>query len=79
MAFIEQNDILDTFEDLIKHFLKSLKIDFLEAFPRISYQDAMERFGSEKPDLRFEMEWVDFTLMAQEKDFRFLMTLNQYL
>ena len=70
MSFVEQNDILETFEGLIKHVFKTVKnIDFLEDFPRISYQEAMERFGSDKPDMRFEMEFVDFTAMVQGKGF----------
>ena len=70
MAFVEQNDILDTFEGLIKHVFKTVKnIEFSDAFPRISYQEAMERFGSDKPDIRFEMEFVDLTVMTQGKGF----------
>ncbi len=70
MSFVEQNDILETFEGLIKHVFKKVKnIDFLENFPRITYQEAMEKFGSDKPDMRFEMEFVDFTFMAQGKGF----------
>ena len=70
MSFVEQNDILETFEGLIKHvFKKVINIDFLEDFPRITYQEAMEKFGSDKPDMRFEMEFVDFTVMAQGKGF----------
>jgi aspartyl-tRNA synthetase len=70
MSFVEQNDILETFEGLIKHVFKKVKnIDFLEDFPRITYQEAMERFGSDKPDMRFEMEFVDFTAMVQGKGF----------
>ncbi len=70
MSFVEQNDILETFEGLIKHVFKKVKnIDFLEDFPRITYQEAMEKFGSDKPDMRFEMEFVDFTVMAQGKGF----------
>lgn len=70
MSFVEQNDILETFEGLIKHVFKKVKnIDFLEDFQRITYQEAMEKFGSDKPDMRFEMEFVDFTVMAQGKGF----------
>ena len=70
MSFVEQNDILETFEGLIKHVFKKVKnIDFLDDFPRITYQEAMEKFGSDKPDMRFEMEFVDFTVMAQGKGF----------
>ena len=70
MSFVEQNDILETFEGLIKHVFKKVKnIDFLEDFPRITYQEAMEKFGSDKPDMRFEMEFVDFTEIAQGKGF----------
>ena len=70
MSFVEQNDILETFEGLIKHVFKKVKnIDFSEDFPRITYQEAMEKFGSDKPDMRFEMEFIDFTVMAQGKGF----------
>ena len=55
MAFVHQEDVLETFEGLIKHlFNKILEID-LPKFERMSYEDAMHNYGSDKPDLRFDM------------------------
>lgn len=59
MAFVNQEDILNTFEGLIKYlFNEILHID-LDAFPRITYDEAMENYGNDKPDLRFDMKFVD--------------------
>lgn len=70
MAFVEQEDILNTFEGMIKHLFKSVRnVELDEKFPRITYAEAMERFGSDKPDIRFGMEFVDLTSLAQGKDF----------
>lgn len=56
MSFVEQEDILNTFEGLFKHVFKDVKgIDLTEAFPRMTYDDAMWNYGNDKPDLRFEM------------------------
>lgn len=69
MAFVEREDILQTFEGLTKHlFKKTLGID-LPDFPRMDYAEAMRRFGSDKPDLRFGMEFVELTDVAQGKGF----------
>ena len=58
MAFVDQEEIIKTFEGLIKHLFKTEKnISFEREFPRITYQDAMKRFGSDKPDIRFGMEF----------------------
>ena len=58
MAFVDQEEIIKTFEGLIKHLFKTEKnISFEREFPRITYQDAMKRFGSDKPDMRFGMEF----------------------
>ena len=58
MAFVDQEEIIKTFEGLIKHLFKTEKnISFDSEFPRITYQDAIERFGSDKPDMRFDMEF----------------------
>ena len=57
MDFVNQQEVLDTFEGLIKFlFKKILQTDFPKPFPVISYSDAIEKYGSDKPDLRFEME-----------------------
>ena len=70
MAFVEQNDILEMFEGLIKHVFEKVRgVKFEGAFPRMTYAEAMERYGSDKPDIRFGMEFVDLTTLAQQNDF----------
>lgn len=70
MAFVEQEDILNTFEGLIKHLFKTIRnIDFEGNFPRLTYDEAMEKYGSDKPDIRFEMEFVYLNDVAQGKGF----------
>ena len=70
MAFVEQNDILNMFEGLIKHLYETVRgVKFEGAFPRMTYAEAMERYGSDKPDIRFGMEFVDLTALAQQNDF----------
>jgi aspartyl-tRNA synthetase len=59
MAFVEQEDILQTFEGLIKHLFSSVRgVDFEGAFPRMTYAEAMEKYGSDKPDIRFDLEFI---------------------
>ena len=70
MAFVEQNDILNMFEGLIKHLFETVRgVKFEGAFPRMTYAEAMERYGSDKPDIRFGMEFIDLTALAQQNDF----------
>lgn len=70
MAFVEQEDILNTFEGLIKHLWKEVKgYQFEGDFPRITYAEAMERYGSDKPDIRFGMEFVNLNEVAKGKGF----------
>ena len=70
MAFVEQNDILNMFEGLIKHLFETVRgVKFEGDFPRMTYAEAMERYGSDKPDIRFDMEFVDLTALAQQNDF----------
>ena len=70
MAFVEQDDVLNTFEGLIKHLFKTVRgVEFEGAFPRITYAEAMEKYGSDKPDIRFGMEFVELTKETQGKDF----------
>jgi len=70
MAFVEQEDVLNTFEGLIKHLFKTVRgVEFEGAFPRMTYAEAMEKYGSDKPDIRFGMEFVDLTKEAKGKDF----------
>ncbi len=70
MAFVEQEDIIMTFEGLIKHLFKSLKgQEFTEDFPRMDYAECMERYGSDKPDIRFDMQFKNLNALAQNKGF----------
>lgn len=70
MAFVEQEDILQTFEGLIKHLFKTVRgIEFEGAFPRMTYAEASEKYGSDKPDIRFGMEFVDLTELTKGKGF----------
>ena len=70
MAFVDQEDILNTFEGLIKNLFKELKgVSFSEDFPRMTYADAMERYGSDKPDIRFGMELNNLNALTQNKGF----------
>ncbi len=70
MAFVEQEDILQMFEGLIKHLFKTVRnVEFEGAFPRMTYAEASEKYGSDKPDIRFGMEFVDLTSIAKGKGF----------
>ena len=69
MSFVNQEDILNTFEGLTKHLIKSVKnIDILN-FPRISYDEAMEKYGCDKPDIRFGMEFGNLNNVTKHTDF----------
>ena len=70
MSFVEQEDVLNTFEGLVRQLLKTVKNVELGDFPRMTYDEAMEKYGSDKPDLRFGMEFVDFSPVAQNKGFQ---------
>ena len=71
MSFVTQEDILNTFEGLTKHVFKTLKGIELPNFPRMSYDEAMKRYGIDKPDLRFGMEFVELNdiIKSQNKGF----------
>ncbi len=69
MAFVEQEDILQTFENMVRHLFQVVLDVSIESFPRMTYDEAMERYGSDKPDVRFGMEFVDFNPVAQGKGF----------
>lgn len=69
MAFVEQEDILNTFEGLIKHLFKTVKGIELGDFPRMTYAEAMQRYGSDKPDIRFDMEFAYLKELTGGKDF----------
>jgi aspartyl-tRNA synthetase len=70
MAFVEQEDILRTFEGMIKYLFKTVRgVEFDYDFPRMDYAEAMARYGSDKPDIRFGMEFVDLTEIVKGRDF----------
>ncbi|MEB2780299.1 aspartate--tRNA ligase [Algoriphagus sp. C2-6-M1] len=69
MAFVDQEDILNTFEGLTKHLFSSVKDVQLEEVKRMTYADAMKYYGNDKPDLRFEMKFVELNELAQGKGF----------
>jgi len=69
MAFVEQEDILNTFEGLTRHLLKEINGVELSEFPRMTYDDAMQKYGNDKPDIRFGMEFGELNEIAQHKDF----------
>jgi aspartyl-tRNA synthetase len=69
MAFITQEDILNTFEGLIRHLFKSVKGIELPSVPRMKYDEAMKRYGSDKPDTRFGMEFKEITALTKGKNF----------
>ncbi|NDV14425.1 aspartate--tRNA ligase [Muricauda sp. TY007] len=69
MAFVEQEDILNTFEGLTKHLLKEIKGVEIDEFPRMTYDDAMRLYGNDKPDIRFGMQFGELNHVAQHKDF----------
>lgn len=69
MAFVEQEDVIQTFEGLTKHLLKSIHQVELGNFPRITYEEAMRKYGNDKPDIRFGMEFGELNEVAQHKDF----------
>ncbi len=69
MAFVEQEDILQIFEGLTQHLLKEIHGVGPEKFPRITYDEAMQRFGNDKPDIRFGMEFGELNEVAQHKEF----------
>jgi aspartyl-tRNA synthetase len=70
MAFVEQEDILETFEGLTRHLISSITGNELGAFPRMTYHEAMRRFGNDKPDIRFGMEFGELNDVAKHKDFQ---------
>ncbi|GLU43042.1 aspartate--tRNA ligase [Allomuricauda sp. NBRC 101325] len=69
MAFVEQEDILNTFEGLTKHLLKEIKGVEVDEFPRMTFDDAMRLYGNDKPDIRFGMQFGELNEVAQHKDF----------
>ena len=69
MAFIDQEDILNTFEGLTRHLLKEIKGVEVAKFPRMTYDEAMQKYGNDKPDIRFGMQFADLNELAKNKGF----------
>jgi aspartyl-tRNA synthetase len=69
MSFVEQEDIIQMFEGLASHLLKELKGIETGPFPRMTYDEAMKKYGNDKPDIRFGMEFGELNAVAQHKEF----------
>ena len=69
MSFVNQEEILNTFEGLIKHLLKEIKNYSIDKFPRMTYEQAMSKYGCDKPDIRFGMELSNLNDISKHKDF----------
>lgn len=70
MTFVEQEDILNIFEGLTKYLLKEINGVEVKDFPRITYDEAMQTYGNDKPDIRFGMKFGELNAIAQHKDFK---------
>ena len=70
MSYVEQEEVIQMFEGLVKHIFKYVKgIEFNEPFQRMTWHDAMKYYGSDKPDVRFDMKFVDITDLVKGKGF----------
>lgn len=70
MSFVDQEEILETFEGLTKHLLKEINGVEIEKFPRMTYAEAMCKYGNDKPDIRFRMEFGELNEVTQHKEFK---------
>ncbi len=70
MSFVEREDILSTFEGLTKHLIKEITGNEVGDIPRMSYNEAMKKYGSDKPDIRFAMEFVELNETVKGQDFK---------
>jgi aspartyl-tRNA synthetase len=70
MSFVDQDDVLNMFEGLANHLFKVIKgIEIKEKFPQMPYSEAMEKYGSDKPDIRFDMQFVNLTDIVKGNNF----------
>jgi len=69
MSFVNQEDVLNTFEGLIKHLIKKFKKINIDKFPRLTYKEAISKYGTDKPDIRFGMEFFELNKFTQHKSF----------
>ncbi|MBL0047635.1 MAG: aspartate--tRNA ligase [Bacteroidetes bacterium] len=70
MSFVEQEDILNTFEGMVKHLFKSVKGIDIPDMPRMTYADAMKYYGNDKPDIRFDMRFLELNEIVKGKNFK---------
>lgn len=70
MAFVEQEDVLNTFEGLVRHLFKTVKNIDIPKLSRMTYADAMKYYGNDKPDIRFEMKFVELNNLVKGKEFK---------
>lgn len=70
MSFVTRDDVLDTFEGLIKHLFSNVLDVTLDTFPKMTYDDALSIYGTDKPDIRFEMKFVELKDLVEGKGFR---------
>lgn len=70
MAFVEQEDVMNVFEGMTKTLLKDITGQEFGAFPRMTFADAMKKYGNDKPDIRFGMEFVELNELVKGKDFK---------
>src|SRR4051812_16299435 len=70
MAFVEQEDILNTFEGMVRHLFKAVKNIDIPTLSRMTYADAMKYYGNDKPDIRFEMKFVELNSVVKGKEFK---------
>jgi len=70
MSFVTQDDILNTFEGLVKHLFKTVKGITISDIPKMTYDDAMKFFGSDKPDIRFGMKFAELNYLVKDKGFK---------
>lgn len=70
MAFVEQEDVMNIFEGMTAHLLKEVTGQDFGKFPRITFEEAMRRYGNDKPDIRFGMEFVELDDIVKGKEFK---------
>ena len=69
MSFIEQDDILSVFEGLLKHVIKEVHSKEIGSIPKMTYETAMRKYGNDKPDIRFDMTFVELNQLVKDSDF----------
>src|SRR5690606_1147436 len=70
LSFVDQEDVLNIFEGMTRHLLKTIHQIDIDQFPRLTYQEAMRNYGNDKPDIRFGMKFGELNQVAQHRDFK---------